>query len=219
MPSMKSQESNPYCPTRFPICQALVVLLLTALAFGCTTDGGPNAHDPGLLQAPGFDDGGGRLVRPWLFSEHGGGNSYELEISDGVAAMRRFGKESWARLAQSVSGDRLAPVSGRTMAFSIDIRNSPGPAAAAGSSKPNMMAVQAWGRPAGDNSRAHALLGPKLILNERLELDASAGSGDWQRHTIEFRVPERATRLEVSAVMRSFGRMELRNPALVAVTD
>lgn len=216
---MKSQESNPSCAARIPIYRSLVVLLLTALILGCTTERGPHSHDPGLLQAPGFDDGGGRLVRPWLFSEHGGGNSYELEISGGIAAMRRFGKESWARLAQSVSGNRLAPVSGRTMAFSIDIRNSPGPAAAAGSSKPNMMAVQAWGRPAGDNSRAHAFLGPKLILNKRLELDASAGSGGWQRHTIEFRVPKHATRLEVSAVMRSFGRMELRNPALVVVTD
>lgn len=199
---------------RHPVRATAAIVGTILLLGGCTTDGDSAGHDPGLIRNPAFDNEQGRLARPWMFLVHADAQSYELEVADAVATIRRTGKEPWARLAQRIPSDRLESLEGRTLAFSIDIRADLNTDQWGDPFEPTALVVKVWTQSGEDSIRHRAMSGPRMSLNERLELDPAASIPEWQRHEIEFTLPENASRLEVSVTMTTGGTLELRFPSL-----
>jgi len=204
----------PFDPIHTAPRRALSLLAMTlsfaVLLVAC--DGG-NRADPGLIAAPGFSDDAGRLARPWQFAHHASNESYVLSVTDGAVAIERVGHEPWARLAQNIRPEALPEVAGRRMAFSADLRASLSDREHGKPIEPTGLMVRIWRR-AGDGSMINALIGSPRPRIERLALDANARIEDWRRHAIEFELPEDVSRLEVSAVLSTGGRLEIRNPSL-----
>lgn len=199
---------------RHPFRAKALIVSVILLLCGCTSGSDQAEYDPGLIRNPAFGNEQGRLARPWMFTVHADAQSYELEVADGVATIRRTGKEPWARLAQRVPSDGLEALEGSTLTFAMDIRADLNIDQWGEPFEPTALVVKIWTQ-SGENSIRHrAMTGPKLSLNERLEIDPAASIPEWQRHEIEFIMPDYASRLEVSAVMTTGGTLELRSPSL-----
>lgn len=175
-----------------------------------------DSHDPGLLQEPEFGDD--RVERPWVFSEHAGGHSYTIEVTGGVAVIRRTGDEPWARLMQSVPADRLSLIAGRRAEFSVQFRAALDGTQWGTPFEPTGLGVKIWTGGKTDARSRHLGAGSATAtVRERLALDPSARIEDWQRHALTFDVPENAERMEVAVIMSTGGRLEIRRPALRVV--
>lgn len=193
---------------------ATLIGLGIMLLHGCTSGSDSAEYDPGLIRNPAFGTEQGRLARPWMFTAHANAQSYDLEVADAVATIRRTGKEPWARLVQRISPDRLEALEGRTLALAMDIRANLNTEEWGQPFEPTALVAKVWTQPEVTSPRLRAMTGPKLSLNERLEIDPAAKIPEWSRHEIEFTVPENASRLEVSMTMTTGGTLELRSPSL-----
>lgn len=195
--------------------QAGVLLAALALLAAC----GGDQYDPGLIRAPAFANESGRLARPWQFAHHASTDSYTLTLADGAAMIERVGHEPWARLAQQIDRESLPAVAGHRVAFSADIRADLDDSQYGRPIEPSGLVVRIWQEAEGDNNFFNAMIGSPRSQVERLELAPDARIPDWQRHVLEFDLPETVSRLEISAVLSTGGRLELRNPSLRAVND
>jgi len=189
----------------------LLMLILLLLLAACSGDDHP---DPGLVQAPGFVDEAGRLTRPWRFIHHASNDSYRLTVSDGVARIERVGHEPWARLAQEIDREAAAAVAGRRMVFSADLRARLDDRVYGKPIEPSGLMVRVWREPAGGNNPMRAMVAAPKSRIERSPLAADAHIPDWQRHSIEFDVHANVSRIEVSVILATGGRLEIRAPSL-----
>lgn len=211
MPQIASSPRITHSPALPTIIAALLAFLVAC---------GGERTDPGLIQAPGFADESGKLARPWRFAHHASVDSYQLELADGVATITRIGHEPWAMLVQPVEKDSLNVLAGQRLAFGMDIRADLEDESFGPPFEPTALAVRMWHQP--QNAGASALgsvLGPRQARTARLDLPPAARIPEWSRYTLHFTAPEDLYRMELSIVMTSGGRLELRNPSLHLLDD
>lgn len=180
---------------------------------------GDERYDPGLVQAPGFASEAGRLARPWQFAHHASADSYELTLADGIATIERVGHEPWGRLSQEIDRDAIPAFAGRSMAFSADIRAVLDDSQYGKPMEPSGLMVRIWHKRQNAGSTFTAMTAAPRSRVERLELAADARIPQWQRHSVFFEVPDKVSRIEISAILSTGGTLQLRNPSLVAVED
>jgi len=199
----------------FRSCAAPALALLAALALlsACSSD----RYDPGLVRAPAFANDSGWLARPWQFAHHASTDSYTLTLADGAARIERVGHEPWSRLSQHIDRKSLPALAGRRMAFSMDIRAELDDSEYGRPIEPPGLVVRIWQETEGDHTLVSALVGSPRSQAERLALAADARIPEWQRHALEFELPETVSRLEISVVMSTGGTLEIRNPSLRVV--
>jgi len=200
-----------------PVRAAVSILVFASIAVWISACSTETAHDPGLLAVPGFTNEDGRLQRPWSFVHHATLGSYRLTVNDGIATIERTGHEPSATLAQSLPREAVAEIGGRTLVFGAELRarleeETWGPPVS-----PTGMVVHIHAPPAGGASHLAARLGQTRQLTERLDLPSPHQIDDWQRHELEFDVPEDVERLTVSFFMTSGGVLEIRNPSVTVV--
>ncbi len=194
---------------------AIALLPAVLLLAACNGDG----YDPGLVRAPDFAGESGRLARPWQFAHHASSDSYTLTLRDGIAAIERVGHEPWARLSQEIDKEALSTIAGSRVAFSVDIRAHLDDSGYGRPIEPTGLMVRVWQEAGGGATLFNAMVGSSRSKIERLELAADARIPEWQRHVLEVQLPQDVSRLEVSAILSTGGRLELRNPSLRAVEN
>ncbi len=201
--------------SHFPVARVIALLTGLALLAACSGD----QYDPGLIRAPAFANESGRLARPWQFAHHASTDSYLLTIDDGAAAIERVGHEPWARLSQPIDRESLPALAGRRMAFSMDIRADLDDSEWGRPIEPAGLMVRIWQKAEGNNAFFSAMVGSPRSQVERLALAPDARISEWQRHALEFELPETVSRLEVSVVMSTGGTLEIRHPSLRVVEN
>jgi len=205
-------------PTRFRSI-ALVALTMLACLGLLAACGGEKPHDPGLIRAPEFTEASGRLARAWQFAHHASSDSYLLSVDDGAASIERVGHEPWARLAQEIDRQRLSEVAGRRMAFSMDLRADLDDSVYGKPIEPTGLMARVWQKPAAGSSMVSAMVGSPRSRDKRLGLAPDAQIPQWERRSVEFSVPENVSRIEVSAILSTGGKLELRNPSLRVIDE
>lgn len=200
--------------SRFSAMRKTVLLASLLLLCAC---GAGERYDPGLVQAPGFANESGRLAQPWQFAHHASTDSYILTLAGGVAAIERVGHEPWARLSQEIDREAIPPFAGRRMAFSADIRADLDDSQYGKPIEPSGLMVRIWHKRQGAGSTFSAMVGAPRSQVKRLELAADAQIPQWEPRSVVFSVPKNVSRIEISAILSTGGRLELRNPSLVAV--
>lgn len=190
--------------------------LLASLVLLCACGAG-EPYDPGLVQAPGFANESGRLARPWQFAHHASSDSYTLTLADGVATIERVGHEPWARLSQEIDREAIPPFAGRRMALSADIRAELDDSQYGKPIEPSGLMVRIWQKRQSAGGTVSAMVAAPRSQVERLELAADAQIPQWAPRSVVFDVPENVSRIEISAILSTGGRLELRNPSLVAI--
>lgn len=202
---------------RVEIRKLLAVSLLSSgmlMTAACTTEAD---NDPDLIAVSGFAGDDGRLQRPWSFVHHATLGSYRLNVNDGILSIERTGPEPSATLAQSLPAETVAKIGGSTLVFAADLRANLETDTWGTPVSPTGMVVRMHSPPAGGSSHIAARLGTGRQQTVRLDLSPSIRMNDWQRHELEFDVPEDAERLTVSFAMTAGGILEIRNPSLTLV--
>ena len=200
------------------LCRAWMPLIVVGLLQGCGSGDSSfgeeeaQAYDPGLIQEPDFAAGGEILVRPWTFSQHAGETSYEYEIDGESLWIRRVGVEPWGRLSQRIPAYELEGV--EALMFSLELRGALtdewGDAF-----EPTGPGISIWGY---EGPSRQSLLGPSLLVRERVELEPGDVTSQWERHEVCVELPGQVTRLEVSVVMSLGGELGVRRPSLLPVS-
>lgn len=195
---------------------ALAILACLGLLTAC---GGDEPHDPGLIRAPGFTEPSGRLARAWQFAHHASNDSYRLSVDDGAVTLERVGREPWARLAQEIDRQRLHEAAGRRMAFSMDLRADLDDSVYGKPIEPTGLMARVWQKPEAGGSMVNAMVSSPRSRDVRLGLAPDAQIPQWERHSLVFSVPDNVSRIEVSAVLSTGGKLALRNPSLQVIDE
>ena len=153
---------------------------------------------PVALVNPGFESknpGEGGNPEGWVAIQHAGAESYDFALDSGqkrsgTQSMRikQIGPEPYGTIAQVLDGGRYA---GRTVRLSAWIRTE---------SIPD-------GRNTGAALVLTAMRGGAILAHDFMARDRVRGTTDWQRYTIQLRLPPATTRLELGAMLEGAGTL------------
>lgn len=217
---MKAVAARESGQGRSALTRLVGVLLGAMFLVGCGSGSSSSvearaaAYDPGLIQEPQFGDEQGRLLRPWSFSQHAGDPSYEYRIDMGTMTIRRIDVEPWGKLGQRISLEELEP--GETLEFEVEML--PELSEEYGEPMvPTGLEVNVRGYAGNADLPRSPMMGSARLLSERLPVERVESHPEWAVYTLQFDLPEGATRLEVAVVMSMGGALHLRRPSLRVV--
>ncbi|QKK02255.1 MAG: hypothetical protein HND55_06050 [Pseudomonadota bacterium] len=193
---------------------ALLIAVAAFATIGCDNN---RTHDPGLVQAPRFVDEKGERDRAWLMSHHANRGSYALTIDDGTAIIERTGPEPWGLLSQFFPREVVEELAGRTLAFSADLKLDLEDDTWGTPIEPVGFRVKVFKARDPRGNPLHAMLGVRPQENFVLNVPNDVTQRDWQRYTLEFRLPDDAWEIEAAVFMSRGGRLYVRNPSLTVV--
>ena len=183
------------------------MLVLTSLLFGCTStnESASSAciESNNLLQGTDFKILEDRSF-PWLQRQHAR-QSYEASVDDsGVLSITQKGNEPWFIYYQRVEDPRLA---GNIIRYSADLQGQVN------------VEPKFHGFPHLAGLYYVPAKGTKRLssYSKVAEHTPNGGNWDWQRFTVEYRVPVTASVVEVGFVHQARGTIMARNPELVVV--
>jgi len=153
---------------------------------------------PVALVNPGFESknpGEGGNPEGWVAIQHAGAESYDFALDSGqkrsgTQSMRikRIGPEPYGTIAQILDG---APYAGKTVRLSGWIRTDAIPD----------------GRSTGAALVLAALRNGAFLAHDYMARSRIRGTTDWQRYTIELKLPPGTTRLELGAMLEGAGTL------------
>jgi len=169
------------------------IIALAAMTFPLAAFAAPVA-----LVNPGFESknpGEGGNPEGWVAIQHAGDESYDFALDSGqkrsgTQSMRikRIGPEPYGTIAQILDG---APYAGKTVRLSAWIRTE---------SIPD-------GRNTGAALVLAAMRGGSFLAHDFMTRSRVRGTTDWQRYSIELKLPPATTRLELGAMLEGAGTL------------
>jgi hypothetical protein len=150
------------------------------------------------LTNPGFESknpGEGGNPEGWVAIQHAGAESYDFALDSGqkhsgTQSMRikKIGPEIYGTIMQVLDGARYA---GKTVRLSAWIRTEAIPD----------------GRNPGAGLVLAALRGGAFLAHDFMSRSRVRGTTDWQRYTVELKLPPATTRLELGAMLEGAGTL------------
>lgn len=204
-------------PSLPPFALALIcAIVLPACDHGKDTSAKYAAPAPGVIKNANFTDVTAGKLNHWALLQHAGNKSYELSVADSILTITRTGTEPWGKLRQILTKEDVAPLMGRTLRFSADIKTMFSNNDSSMIAEPALKILVK-----GLKKGTPAMLGRSSVLSEKTPIPTAVGETPWQRIAVTFTLPEdgeiQNVDLEVAFLMTMWGQLQIRAPSLVVV--
>ncbi|WP_049722663.1 hypothetical protein [Gilvimarinus polysaccharolyticus] len=174
------------------------------------------APEPGYIKNPTFVIDGNDKVIDWGLLQHANNTSYTVSVDDAVLALTRVGEEPWGKVNQQFKKADIAPLLGKTLEFSIDIKGEFTDDSEQ-ALEPPTISIMIKGLRAG----TPGMMGSSTLFSKSEPVVEVMGVSPWRRYRIQFDMPDkqevRGATLEISMVLTRHGTLWARAPALIEV--